>query len=448
MHWQNPQIQVIALVTPLDKQLTSLHSKRYIDDAESNRDILAAADLAPFIEQYPPAPDLQRLLSWLYANLIPQKITDSPAVGSPGMTLVIVSLRLLLSLKTHIGRALFVNIARDLEKHWPSMWKCMSLLHESAVEDTRLEVSSRLLAGHANLNVLMLFESHDHLRQIVGTTPGVVAMLMRLSHLEVMTSSHTSDNTYDAVGALSPYLYIMHQQSPARWDAEVIAPLGCVESVARIALAHLSFHVSLASQDTIRLCHIGNKINHITHLSNYKPIRNALIAQNSIRILVHAMQSLSNLPMDAESMQYATNCISSACNCLRGHMFANDGITGIIEAIEANLPPVLLECAKMLVTDDYAYFSLLCEDLPKFIIYPSVLRATKKCLKDYDSEKILDSYESQSGRLKRVSEAYSRFEQCMDEIIIMKEAGTGECTEVCANKAASHVSHSRVSNQG
>jgi len=107
------------------------------------------------------------------------------------------------------------------------------------------------------------------------------AFLPRLSYLEVTTSSHTSNHTYGAVGVLNYYLLIMGHQSPPRSEEEVIAPMGCVKSVARIALAQLSFHISFVSRDVFRLAHMADKINHITHLSNHQPIRNALIAQHS-----------------------------------------------------------------------------------------------------------------------------------------------------------------------
>jgi hypothetical protein len=130
----------------------------------------------------------------------------------------------------------------------------------------------------------------------------------------------TSNHTYGAVGVLNYYLRIMGHQSPPRWEKEVIAPMGCVKSVARIALAELSFRISFASRDMFRLAHMADKINHITHLSNHKPIQNALIAQHSIWILVDALESLLNHPIDAESMEYMSRYISNACNCLRGHI--------------------------------------------------------------------------------------------------------------------------------
>jgi len=444
---QSPRIQVIVCAISFNMLLTCSNPKRFIDDAECHRDTTAAMKLVPFIEQDPPVPDLQRILSWLYANLRPHKISGLQTVGSPEMALVIDSLRCLVAIKVHVENGLYAHIVRDLEKNWPNIWKCMDVIHAQTVEDTHSELSIRLLAGRSNLNVLVLFASHDHLRQIAGTTPGVVAMLMRLSYLEVTTSSHTSNHTYGAVGVLNFYLRIIGHQSPPRWEEEVIVPMGCVKSVARIALAQLSFHISLASRDVFRLAHMVNKINHITHLSNHKPIRNALIAQRSIRVLVDALESLLNHPMDDESMEYMSRCISNACNCLRGHIFAIDGITGIIEAFEANVLPVLLGCADMLETDDCAYFSLLCEDLPKYIIYPSVFRAANKSLKKFDSTTV-DSYEFQSPRLQRVWAAYSRFKFSMDEIEMIKEVGVGHGIEVCANQTACLIFQSSVSNQG
>jgi hypothetical protein len=91
---QSPRIQVIVCASAIsfNMLLTSLNPKRFIDDAECHRDTTAAMKLVTFIERDPPVPDLQRILSWLYTNLRPQKISGLQTIGSPEMALAIDSL--------------------------------------------------------------------------------------------------------------------------------------------------------------------------------------------------------------------------------------------------------------------------------------------------------------------------------------------------------------------
>ena len=172
------------------------------------------------------------------------------------------------------------------------------------------------------------------------------------------------------VGELSP-----------KWDEEVIIPMGGdVQNVARAALRNLHSNVLHHTRDIVRVCHMTHAITLINYLSTHKPIRDAFVAQHSIQALVKAMGSLSPPPTHGNSLEITTLCITSGCLCVRHHIFANDGLSGIAEAFSSDILPVLMRCADLLDHDEKHYFTLLRNDLPKFIIYPSVLRTVKKSL--------------------------------------------------------------------
>jgi hypothetical protein len=59
------------------------------------------------------SPTIQRILSWLYANLRPQKISGLQTVGSPEMVLAIDSLRCLVTIEVHVESGLYAHIVRD-----------------------------------------------------------------------------------------------------------------------------------------------------------------------------------------------------------------------------------------------------------------------------------------------------------------------------------------------
>jgi hypothetical protein len=265
-----------------------------------------------------------------------------------------------------------------------------------------------------------------------SASDSVVATLMRKLNMATTNDLHSAGDTDDIVDGLLDSLPIVGRQPLPKWDEEVIAPMGGnVADVARAALKNLNFHVSHPKRNIHRLARIAKGIMLITHLSNNKPVRDAFIVQHSIRALVDAMGSLSPLPTNNQSRQYATLCISNGCNCVRGHMFANYGLTGITEAFDSGILPVLLRCADLLIGDDAQYFNLLCEDLPKYIIYPSVLRTAEKSLTGFVVE---SASQAQSATSKRAREAFFRFQISMDEIIAIKDIGVGHGKEVCANK--------------
>ena len=162
---------------------------------------------------------------------------------------------------------------------------------------------------------------------------------------------------------------------------------GDVQNVARAALKNLHSNVSHRKRDISCLYRISQAVTLISCLSAHcKPIRDAFVAQHSIQAILKAIGSLSPLPACCDSLEYTTLCIPYSCACVRNLIFSNDGLTGTIEAFSSGILPILMRCAELLDGDDEEYFLLLRNDLPKFLIYPSVLRTVKKSLAALDEE--------------------------------------------------------------
>jgi hypothetical protein len=262
---------------------------------------------------------------------------------------------------------------------------------------------------------------------------GSVVELMRKFNLATTNEPYNAVDTGVIVGGLLESLPIMVQQLSPKWDEEVITPMGDIQNVARAALKNLHFNFSHRKRDIYRLCRIAQAVNLITYLSTHEPIRDAFVAQHSIQALVKAMGSLSPLPAYRESLESTTLCISSICICVRHHIFANGSLTGIMEAFSSGILPALMQCADLLNIDDEKYLLLLCNDLPKFIIYPSVLRTAKKSLEVFDEKSLLKSSRVQSLTSKKVWEAYTRFKESMEGIMLVRDAGIANGQETCAN---------------
>lgn len=233
-------------------------------------------------------------------------------------------------------------------------------------------------------------------------------------------------------------LPIMEGQLSQKWDEEVIIPMGGdVQNVARAALKNLHSNVLHRARDVARVCHMTHAITLINYLSTYKPICDAFVAQHSIRALVKAMDSLSPPLTHGDFLECTTLCITSACICIRTHIFANDGLSGIIDAFSSGIFPALMRCADLLDHDEDNYFRLLSHSLPKFIIYPSVFRALRKSLAAFGEDSRQISSMVQSPTLKKAWEVYTQLTVSMEGIMLIRETAVGLGQEVCANHEVS-----------
>jgi hypothetical protein len=209
---------------------------------------------------------------------------------------------------------------------------------------------------------------------------------------------------------------------------------GDVKNVAQAVLKHLHFHVSHPTRDIYRILRITQSLNLVAHLSNHKPILDALIMQRSLWTIIHALDTLTPLLSHSRSPEYATHCISGGCNCICQHFMANDSLGCIIEAFASGILPVLLRCADLLVVEDEQYTALLCDYLHQFIIYPSVLRVAERSLDSFDMPKLQIA---PSATSKIAQTAYRKFIVSIAKLTVVKECGAGRGQEVCSNTKVS-----------
>jgi hypothetical protein len=263
----------------------------------------------------------------------------------------------------------------------------------------------------------------------------IVATLMGQLNAATMDGPRTAGETDEIISGLLKSLPIMGQQPFPKWDEAVIVPMGGdVKSVAQAALKDLRLHVSHPKRDIFRILRITQSLNLVSHLSNHKPILDAFMAQGSWRTLVHALDTLAPLPSHSQSPEYATRCISVGCNCITQHFEANDGLVGIIEAFSCGILPVLLRCADLLVSENAQYTSLLCKRLPRFIIYPSVLRVVRRSL---DGFVMPEPSIPPSATSMRAQETYTQFLASITKLAAINEVGLGHGKEICSNAKVS-----------
>ena len=261
-----------------------------------------------------------------------------------------------------------------------------------------------------------------------------IAELMRDFNLTTKDEPSNGTDIGFIMAQLLESLTIMVEQPSPKWNEQVIDPMGEVEKVAGAALKNLLSIISHPNLNDIRrLCRIAQAINLITIFSTHESIRDAFLKQHSIKALVKAMDSLSPLPVHPLARDSASVCISCACLCLSNHIFAHDGLRGIIEAFSSGILRVLMGCADLLNTDDELYFTLLRHELPRFIIYPSVLRRVQGSLKTIE----VPLQAGQSPASKKAWEAFEQLTLSVEGINQVKDTGVDHGLEGCANGTVS-----------
>jgi hypothetical protein len=264
---------------------------------------------------------------------------------------------------------------------------------------------------------------------------GSIAELSREFNLATSDKPYNGTDIGSIMTQLLESLPIMVEQPLPKWNEEVIAPMGGdVKRVARAALKNLHSIISHPNLNGIRrLGHIAQAINLITFFSAHEFIRDAFLEQHSIKVLVKAMDSLSPLPVHPLAHGCASICISSACLCLSDHIFAHEGLRGIIEAFSSGILPVLMGCADLVNTDEEQYFMLLRHELPRFIIYPSVLRRVQGSLETIE----VPLQAGQSPASKKAWEAFEQLTLSVGGIKQVKDTGVDHGLEGCANSTVS-----------
>jgi hypothetical protein len=262
-----------------------------------------------------------------------------------------------------------------------------------------------------------------------------IAKLMREFNLATKDEPCNDTDIGFIMTQLVESLPIMIKQPSPKWNEQVIAPMGGdVEKVARAALKNLHSIISHPNLNGIRrLGRTTQAINLITIFSTHESIRDAFLEQHSIKALVKAMDSLSPLPVHPLAHEAASICISGACLSLSNHIFAHEGLRGIIEAFSSGILPVLMGCADLLNTDDEHYFMLLRHELPRFIIYPSVLRKVQRSLETIE----VPPQAGQSLASKKAWEAFEQLTLSVGGIKQVKDTGVDHGLEGCANSTVS-----------
>ncbi|KAJ7667036.1 hypothetical protein B0H17DRAFT_1210530 [Mycena rosella] len=121
------------------------------------------------------------------------------------------------------------------------------------------------------------------------------------------------------------------------------------------------------------------------HYFQYTPMRDQLLAQQSVETALKALAALTARPFKRLDDKGTAVGVVLVCDYLRQHI-ADDGLTFVIMAVESGLLRTLLKCYPWLEAKTIpSWTQFLCERLPKYMLYISVLRLTLRSLASIDS---------------------------------------------------------------
>jgi hypothetical protein len=253
-------------------------------------------------------------------------------------------------------------------------------------------------AFNSIVTLIQGYSLHNPLADLVRKTPAAVDMVIKLWGLEVRDSEIQAALTTEfpagfvvppgASISLNRFAFTVGDgpENTIKWGPLFATALGgtLVEN-ASLVLAHI--HATLArtspSQTGTDLQSTTERLNtdlRNLHYFHYTPIRDQLIAQRSIGTVIKALEALAARPFNGLDATATAAGIVLICDYLRQHI-ADDGLTFLVMAIETGLLSMLLKCYPWLDAATLkSWTQLLCDELPKYMIYISVLRSTHKSL--------------------------------------------------------------------
>lgn len=270
---------------------------------------------------------------------------------------------------------------------WEIVFKWLEFFHRQNFRfPHQLGTSSAILS----FELLAKFSNSDPLCHIVKNSRRFMPMLIEMWSSEAIAPKIT---TNIANAAYTFYLYIKDMPEAMIYDSIVIGHGGGDSSVARTALDHFRHQISEPSLDEGYIA-VDIMILHV--LSTYIPLRNAILRQNSLVYVCDLFRRVSS-PENDFSNSDRVSITSNCCFYLHNYLNSNDGVSNIIQALNAGVLVSLMRSHYLRsgVSDEHfaAYGSIISRILPKYLIYRTVVVLINKYIRITDADSALQPIE-------------------------------------------------------
>jgi hypothetical protein len=336
------------------------------------------------------------------------------------------------------------GLSKGFTRVWPAIWKVFGSTFVPSVTRHTVNAEGCRFANRLIVDVCRVLGLDNITMLQMITTPGFSSVVLEIWSMEVEHSDYQPWHDEDGSsmsGFLDRMLIFINNQDDKHMLEQFLAPTNAdMKFLASTALKHHrhSFYQTQPDWD----CVIWNT-HIITVLSGiHDPLRHAFLAQHSIPAITKLLVTLTaETPLSATALLKGKVISYSLWNLIQS-VDTTDGVTWVIQALEAKLMLALVRCECWLpfLHDDPEdfFYPFLNKILPNYSAYRSVL-----CIIDKYMGKIqqlgLDAGKSQDTPLWKAWNCFVELVESRMEVLQLAPGGLLRAHERCQNAAVSLI---------
>jgi hypothetical protein len=352
--------------------------------------------------------------------------------------------RCLVVLYVRNGSEVSTSLSQGFLHVWPEVWKIIESILIFSVTLPTLHAETRQFARKHIVDVCCVLGHDDQTLLQMISTPGFDSLVLDMWLMEVEDPAcqpWDDDDHCSSIAAFLDRLFSsVEDQSDGKQRLEAfLAPMKGT-SFASTALKHQhdAFYRARPNFD----CVIWN-----THImtvisENFDPLGNALLTQHVVPATTKILVSLAAETPSLPTASLKGKVISYALWNLLSWVRSTDGVTWIIQALDAKLMFALIQCERWLPfmhgdPEDF-FYPFLNEYLPSYSAYRSVLCVMSKYLSKI--QKLgLDSGKSRDIPLWNAWNSFVNLVESRLDILRLRSGGVLPAYERCHSATVSHI---------
>lgn len=335
-------------------------------------------------------------------------------------------------------------LSKGFARIWPVIWRVIdsTFVLFLTAQYTQISAKTRLIIkGHVVALFRILGYDKNVVRKMI-ITPGVNSFVLKIWAMEVeIPDYHPDDGEY--CFTITGFLDLVFGALADDKDGlgQFLVPMnGDMKYLASIALKHVQHSFRRAQSDMDSIIWSIHIITVLSYICD--PIRNAFLAHHSIPAVTKIVVAMTadTPPLDKASASLKAGAISYGFWNLILLIQSSEGVTWVIQALEAKLLFALAQCEVWVpyMTDDPNQFlyPLLDKVLPNYTAYRSVLYVMEKSLTKIQ-QLGLDARKSENVPLWRAWNKFAELAESRMEVLQTASGGLLQAHERCHNATVS-----------
>lgn len=375
----------------------------------------------------PPISEIRQALeNYLSAGALPVGDTlNLSAQDERAVHAALAACAMIVQCKTHLER--HTRLDPCFLKAWPGIWSWLQFFDQCYQRDKyggSLGLEALLMIS-GTLQIMLLSKA---VRNRLTSTPGVITLIV--GHWKEEGHNPSVDRVFRMAGMARPFTTALDGlliQDDWIWAPVIIMASGGAEAAAINAIKHLN---DVLGEKPLDLETISLHISLIRNFCRSTELNFAMLNQGMVISIVKTLSWLETQPTRVADVK------NMICACTHlSFLTLNQGMmttASVIQALEADILPVILKSARRLAHDtSLTCSSLLSNTLCLFLVFKSVVRSAAKALKRVDRLKLGDS---SGGPIWKAWVVFKTL--CRERIDVLDNMDQGErrmqrCQKVC-----------------